>query len=267
MTSYRYPSEQATLLGTTVLVLVLLALTAGVTACLAPLLVGVFVLISYQSNQSAHRALHTHGVEVTPVATPEVSALWENARRRLQPGSVEAILVHNNQLNAYTFGFSDPKIVVLFDSLLKVMDEDELTFIIGHELGHVALGHAWLNTLLGSAEMLPGSFSSALLLTLAFRWWNRSCEYSADRAGLLACGSLEKSISALLKLVSGGQGSRKSLEKAMQMVDREDDSFINQLGETLSTHPMIIRRVQELKRYAASAEYLRTQQQIVKRTS
>lgn len=261
MTSYRYPSEQLTLLVTVALVILLLVFTAGLTACLAPLLVGVFVFLSYQANQSMHRSLHTKGVEISPASAPQLAAVFEQARRRLQPGSVEGMLVHDRQLNAYTFGFSDPKIVVLFDSLLQVMDEDEMAFIIGHELGHVALGHTWLSTLLGSAEMLPGSFSSAMLLNLAFRWWNRSCEYSADRAGLLACGSLKKSTSALVKLVARGVRTEAGLQKALRTIDREDDSIANQLGEALSTHPMIIRRVQELQRYAASPEYALLQRQ------
>jgi hypothetical protein len=40
---------------------------------------------------------------------------------------------------------------------------------------------------------------------MAFLWWNRACEYSADRAGLLACGRLHKAISALVKLAEGAE--------------------------------------------------------------
>ena len=67
-------------------------------------------------------------------------------------------------------------------------------------LGHVALGHTWLNTLVGGIAGIPGSFLGGSDLDMAFLGWNRTCEYSADRAGLLACGSLEKAISALIKL-------------------------------------------------------------------
>jgi Zn-dependent protease with chaperone function len=243
-------------------VLFILLITAGLTACLAPLLVAFFLFIAYQSNQSQHKALHEQGVDVSPQRTPELYAIFEKCRRRIQPGNVEAVVVPSRQLNAYTFGFSDPKIVVLFDSLFKVMDQDELAFIIGHELGHVALGHTWLNTLLGSAEMFPTSFSAAVVLTLAFRWWNRSCEYSADRAGLLACGNINKAVSALVKLVASNARSEEQLQQALQMIDKEDDSLMNVLGESLSTHPMIIRRVQELKHFAASSEYQRLQQMV-----
>jgi len=33
---------------------------------------------------------------------------------------------------------------------------------------------------------VPVGMGAAVLLSFAFRWWNRACEYSSDRAGLLA---------------------------------------------------------------------------------
>ena len=86
------------------------------------------------------------------------------------------------------------------------MDADELRFIIGHEMGHVALGHTWLNSLVGGMAGIPSSSTSSAILTLAFLSWNRTCELSADRAGLLACGSLDKAVSSLIKLVAGPEG-------------------------------------------------------------
>jgi Zn-dependent protease with chaperone function len=134
------------------------------------------------------------------------------------------------------------------------MDADEMRFIIGHELGHVTLGHTWLNTLVGGMAGLPTSFGGAVLLTLALRSWNRSCEFSADRAGLLACGSLGKATSALIKLVSAGS-TPQELERALRAVEAEDDSPLNVLAQTLSTHPMIVRRIEQLRQFAASPEY------------
>jgi Zn-dependent protease with chaperone function len=139
------------------------------------------------------------------------------------------------------------------------MDEDELRFVLGHEMGHVALGHTWLNTLLGGMAGVPVTIGAALIITLAFRWWNRACEYSADRAGLLACGKPQKAISALIKLVAGSVQSQAELQRALQVIEREDDSVLNQLGETLSTHPMIARRIEQIRKYAATTQYAQLQ--------
>jgi Zn-dependent protease with chaperone function len=139
------------------------------------------------------------------------------------------------------------------------MTPEEMRFIIGHELGHVALGHTWLNSLIGGMAGIPAPLEAALLLNLAFRSWNRVCEYSADRAGLLACGSLQSATSALVKLVAGSVRSEEQFHRAMDYIDREDDSPLNLLAESFSTHPLLIRRITQLKHYAASAEFKRLQ--------
>jgi Zn-dependent protease with chaperone function len=43
--------------------------------------------------------------------------------------------------NAYVTGFMGAKRIVLWDTTLKNLDEDELVFILGHEMGHYVLGH------------------------------------------------------------------------------------------------------------------------------
>jgi Zn-dependent protease with chaperone function len=46
-------------------------------------------------------------------------------------------------LNAYVTGFGATKRIVLWDTIIKKMDEDELLFVMGHEMGHYVLGHVW----------------------------------------------------------------------------------------------------------------------------
>jgi Zn-dependent protease with chaperone function len=97
-----------------------------------------------------------------------------------------------------------------------------------------------------------------VILRLAFLWWNRSCELSADRAGLLACGNPEKAISAMVKLAAGGRSHTVTdLEQAYREIDAEDDTWEGGLNEMLATHPMLIRRINEIRRYAATPQYQR----------
>ncbi len=255
MTSYRYPGEQAILMLTVVLVLGVLALTALPTLCLVPLAALVFVAITYQSSRAHHRQLLTKGTLVSEQRTPRLAALALECVRRLRPGAVQFFILPSNQLNAYTFGLSQPNVIVIFSPMLEVMDEDELRFIIGHELGHVALGHSWINTLLGGMAGVPTTFAGAIILTLAFRWWNRACEFSCDRAGLVACGNINKAVSALAQLAVGDINTQAELQRALHFIEKEDDSFTNSLAETLSTHPMVVKRIKELQKFAASPQY------------
>ncbi len=260
MTSYRYPSEHFILLVTVFVITGLLAISAVPTLCAVPLFALIFIAISYMLSQSQHRSIVRNGIPVSWERTPQLAGLAQDCARILKPGKVQFYVVPERQVNAYTFGLSDPKVVVLYSSLMEIMDADELRFIMGHELGHVALGHSWLNTVLGGMAGVPTSFAGAVVLTLAFRWWNRACEYSADRAGLLACGSLSKATSALAQLAVGDINSQVELQHALQMLDAQDHAIENILGETLSTHPMIMNRIKELRKWASTAEYRRLSQ-------
>jgi Zn-dependent protease with chaperone function len=262
MMQYRYANETLILIGTLLLIGVALLLTSVPTLCLSPLLVLVLVLFAGQANRAHHQQLMQMAQPVTPQTLPGLAAIVEECRARLRVGPVQTYVIRHRELNAYTFGLADPNVIVLHSALFDVMDADEMRFIIGHELGHVALGHTWLNTLVGGMAGVPMPAGAALILVFIFRWWNRACEYSADRAGLIACGSLNKSISALVQLVAGDVNTQAELQRALAMIEQQDDSLGNVLAESLATHPMIVRRIEKLRQYAASAEYRRLMQSL-----
>jgi Zn-dependent protease with chaperone function len=259
-TAYRYPNELPVLGWTLALVLAVIVLTAAVTLCGSLVFVLLMVALSFAMTRSHHQALVQAARRVTGRSAPGLNRLVEDCQARLQPGPIEVFAAPNQALNAYTFGLTSPKVVVVFSGLLQVMDEDELRFIIGHELGHVRLGHTWLNSLIGGMAGIPSPFMLAALLALAFRGWNRACEFSADRAGLLACGRPEKAVSALVKLVAPRAGlSPQHMQLALRYLDAEDDDPANLVGELVMTHPLMIRRIQQLRSYARSEEYRRLQ--------
>ena len=269
------------------LVLLVIALTATATVCLSALFVLVMLLISYGANRAHHRALLKQAQQVTARDAPALAALVAETGARLRVESARVFVAPRGELNAYTFGLSSPKVVVLYSALLQRMDADELRFILGHEMGHIRLGHTELNSallqrmdadelrfilghemghirlghtelnsLVGGVAGIPSPPVAGILLTMAFLWWNRACEYSADRAGLLACGKLHKAISALVKLTAGAEARTPAdLERALRLIEAEDDHTMGNLLEALTTHPMTVRRIDELQRYASSNQY------------
>ena len=46
-------------------------------------------------------------------------------------------------LNAYVTGLGATKRIVLWDTTIARLDEPELLFVMGHEMGHYVLGHIW----------------------------------------------------------------------------------------------------------------------------
>lgn len=253
--AYRYANEQVVLVLTLLLVLGVIIFTSTVTFCLSGVFIIAMFVLSALLIRSHHQALMRSAFRVDRSRSPELADLVAGCGLKLQPGPVDVFLIDQEQLNAYTFGIGSPKVLALYTPLLKVMNTGELSFIIGHEMGHVALGHTWLNTILGGMAGIPAPFGAAVLLYTAFRWWNRMCEYSADRAGLLACGDIHVAVSTLVKLVAPEIRNQRDFERALALVDAEDDSASNRLAEAFQSHPLVIRRINALRDYVRTPEY------------
>jgi Zn-dependent protease with chaperone function len=258
MTDYRYPSETAIFWGTIILVSLVIILTSAATFCLAGVFILAFFGMAYLSNKSHHQSLIYNAERVDLSRQQPLSDLIRLCQSRLKPGSLDVFVVRENQLNAYTFGVDSPKAIVIYSPMFQLMDAEELMFVLGHEMGHISLGHTWLNTILGGLAGIPAPYGAAVILAMIFRSWNRACEYSADRAGMIACKNPEKAITALLKLVSGDTHLTEG-EKAqwIRLLDKQDDSLSGQLQELLSSHPMITKRISQIKEYAGTADYAR----------
>ena len=255
-TEYRYPFEYVILGITFIVVLLVIAVTAAATVCGSVLFVPLVVILGYFAGRSKHLDLLSKGQQVTPQTAPEIISLQQENASRLQVEPVNVFIVPSNQLNAYTFGMDSPKAIVLYSSLFKIMDRDEIQFILGHEMGHVKLGHTWLNTLVGGMAGIPSPTGAAVIMELAFRWWNRACEYSADRAGVLACGKPNKAISALVKLEAGSAAlTQAGMQNAIQTIESEDDDILNNLEELIASHPMIAKRINEIRNYSNTQPY------------
>ncbi len=255
-TEYRYPYEYLILLLTVLVVLLVIAFTAAATVCGSAIFVPLVVIIGYFASRNNHHALLAQGQQVTPESAPGMIPIIEMNSARLQVEPVDVFIVPSNRLNAYTFGMDSPKAIVLYSPLFNIMDQDEIQFILGHEMGHVKLGHTWLNTLVGGMAGIPSSYGALAIMELAFRWWNRACEYSADRAGVLACSKPAKAITALIKLEAGPAArTQAGMQAAIQHIEAEDGDILQNITELVATHPMIAKRVDEIRKFAASPEY------------
>jgi Zn-dependent protease with chaperone function len=260
-TSYRYPNERLILAATLILVLLVIIFTSAATFCLSFIFVFGVVFLASASVKAHHRELLNKAYLVTPANEPDLAEVVQQAVLRLQVESVQVFVVKAREVNAYTFGLDNPKAVVLYSPLFQLMDRHELQFIIGHELGHVKLGHTELNSLVGGIAGIPASISGALILNLALLSWTRACEYSADRAGLLACGDIRKAITALVKL-EARSGDQQALQQALARLDAQDDDPAHLLNEILMTHPLIIKRIDKLRDFARSPAYKKLQERV-----
>jgi Zn-dependent protease with chaperone function len=73
--------------------------------------------------------------------------------------------------NAYVNGFGASQRIVLWDTILKGMTRDEILYVMGHEMGHYALGHAWQGIAFTSVASFLLLWLTARILTFALARW------------------------------------------------------------------------------------------------
>jgi Zn-dependent protease with chaperone function len=76
-----------------------------------------------------------------------------------------------NELNAYVTGIGASKRVVMWDTLLAKMNDDEALFVFGHELGHYVLGHVWKGIAMGAIALAFGLWLLARVLGWSIAKW------------------------------------------------------------------------------------------------
>ena len=194
--------------------------------------------------------------------------LLTEAGRSLDVGTLPEMYVQADpNLNAMTIGMDRP-IIVLSSGLVHHLDDDELRFVIGHELGHAQSGHALYRTLLlrllglgGLLSALPGGGLAVRVITVALLEWSRKSELSADRAGLLAAQDPAAALRTQMKLASGG--SLEELDVASFLAQGAEYDEGGDLRESLikfsllqqQTHPFAVVRATELRRWIDSGAY------------
>jgi Zn-dependent protease with chaperone function len=149
---------------------------------------------------------------------------------------------------------------VLHSALLDSLPADELRYALGQQLGHIQLGHTRAAILLGGDHStLPAVLGwVAQLRDLLFAWYRRTQVTSADRAGVLACGSVGMAIRAQVKLSVGSaqlsnvQGA-DILQQASTLRQRP-----NRIGGFMvrlqSTTPPLIPRLEAMVEWAGMPE-------------
>lgn len=222
--------------------------------------IGKLVQAKYDSSYSL--ALST-GIHITNKTYPDLyDVLVECANTLKIPVPYAVISSSVPGINACAAG-TDQFSFIMISSLLPVlMNRDELKFIIGHECGHIALGHVIYHTAgsiignMGALLPLVGPYI-AQTISLPLKAWDRRSEISADRAGLVCCGSLDVAQKALYKLEAGmlGNVSIDIDEYIRESENLLNGSLIGKYSELKLEHPLLPKRMKALGYFAHSRPY------------
>lgn len=149
----------------------------------------------------AYRAqLLAHAVRVEPSMLPDLSrAIRQIAERCRISKPLETYVYAGPDINAGITECEERFIVALSSAAIEKLRAEELEFIIGHEIGHISYGHLDVPV----NALLSGQYSVDARQAMQLRAWQRKAEISADRSGLVCCGSLDTAVTTLFKTLSG----------------------------------------------------------------
>jgi Zn-dependent protease with chaperone function len=257
---YRYPGEVLSLAGTFIILISLYALAtfffpttwATTVKTLLITLAGLAVYIT--SVKLQQRAALGTLVRVSPRQFPELYELATKAAERLSTPPVPVFVKRQSEMNIYTVGLWQRPIVVLTSSLVDQMEPANLQFFIGREIGHVAAGHIFLRTLLkplGADVPIIGK----LLNSVVFGDWINRTEFTADRAGLIACRSLTTAVSTMLKFGVGIRLYEKlDIGEFLEQIN-DVRNVRGHLTEIVAEQPYLTQRIRAIIRFWSSDQY------------
>jgi len=188
---------------------------------------------------------------VSSRTAPGIDRVAEQVKERLELVQAPEVYIRaDSELNAFapSLAHLDRPVAILNSGLVQLLSPAELAFPLGHELGHVGLGHAHA----------PPVVSQNQLAALRGRSNQRYAEISADRVGLLATRSTFVAASVMIKTASGlpSEVLGFDLEAFVAQMDRSPDE-ISRDWELEMSHPSLPFRLWAILRFSHSDAYAR----------
>ena len=208
------------------------------------------------TSETVRKDLLSNSLRVTEEMFPEIYQMINKVLFKLEiESNVETFISSDPnpqalciaQLNSVDF------IIIITSSLLEILSPSELSFVIGHEIGHYVFKH-YKYPRPNNNESQIERFNKLQL--------SRAAEISADRMGLLATISedgksrIEVAVSSMIKIVSGVSDKYFKLNISSYLKQGRDLIQISGNSEAIhSTHPVFPDRVPALMQFEISDPY------------
>lgn len=181
-------------------------------------------------------------IEITTKSSPRVSGVVKHCCETLSIENTQKYYIcpRLKGINSLTVGDDENPVLLISPLAVANLSNSELSFILGHELGHVAQKNLICHTVKGVLDTMS-KWSDALgpivaeLIEMPLNRWYRCSEYTADRAGLLCCGNIQSALSVFDK----ASRQKKTIS-----------SIFDSYNELSCDHPTIPNRIKELKNFS-----------------
>ena len=236
---------------------------------------GAPALLSYLQENFTEQLVYVKNnedmIRTNSRSFPSLQKLVERCSQILSCPPPDLYVTTSPTMNAYTIGHRRT-CIVLHSALIEGMTADELSFVIGHEIGHIKCAHGLYRQLgdlltrywdaLSSIVPVPGIGLLRVPLLIAFWEWYRRAEFTCDRAGLLCLQAVDPAMSALAKLAGKVHGFEEELHIESVINQAQAHQEVNKLVLVVSilenaqnTHPFVPLRLGKLREYAAGEDY------------
>lgn len=213
-------------------------------------------------------------VRCGPAQFGTVYQIMREACDILHVAEPELYIRYDYTYNAYTAGVNRT-FIVLQSALVEGFTDEELLFIIGHELGHVKCGHVLYQMLgrmliplleaVGQVTLGLGQIAGMGLVS-AFYEWMRQAEFTCDRAGLLTCQDPKIAFTATMKLGAGSTrfNPEMNVEAFLEQARSHSETaglegaakaLLFFLYSWQLSHPQVVFRAKGLDEWLASGAY------------
>jgi Zn-dependent protease with chaperone function/uncharacterized RDD family membrane protein YckC len=213
---------------------------------IALLVVVAMVYVSFARGRLLGGGLRVHAGQFG-----HVYAVVDECARRMRMPTPHVFVRDDPFVPVVAIGIGEPYAIVLSAQYVEHFGEDELRFLIGRELGHVAAGHTRFTSLLSANGRETG------VIALAFGAWLRRIDYTADRVGLLCCGSLEVAIRAIAVSTFGSVGRKVDLGAFAEQLRELNEEPSLRIAEWTASTPYSTNRIAALHRFARDPLYAR----------
>lgn len=213
-------------------------------------------------------------LRITPSNFPDLYQIFDQACRTLAIAKPPLFYVQPEgaTIQGFSTGVENP-IVVINRYAVDFLTKPEMLFLIGHELGHIKSQHILYHQLASYFPALSDALGNVTFgissiatsgIEFALLHWSRMAEFTADRAGLLACQDMTATTRLKLKLAGLPE---KYIDEAImddfiaQAREFEDYSYDNldKMAKFFSTinntHPWTVLRAAELLKWVESGGY------------
>lgn len=216
------------------------------------------LIVHYESTAGpvAHEYVLGTQLRLTPLLAPRLLGLLDEVRETIAFTEPTQLFVQAepsvNAMAIHSQAEGMPHIVSLTSGLVEMMSDDELRFVLGHELGHLHYRHYRAGLIhLAVGEDDEGDSKLPGLLARKMESWERLAELSADRVGFAAVGGrVEPAITAFFKMASGLGPEHLRFDVNAFLAQLEDLQSL-QRREVLAqfSHPVTPVRVRALQLY------------------